>query len=221
MARRVVRDLRYSKVGVIADSTSFAARMARGFLDEADDLGAKPPIIQFLGGLKDWYALSDLLSADALADVDGLYVPVTGDDARGIINVALTSLERSSPRIPIFGSGEWADYPDASRMAQHKTLYEVDFMVDSTRAEVVQFDQEYRRRIGQPPDKPAFVGYDVARFLLQLEVDRDERVSLPDAFRSRTQYQGLGIRLYFGAGQVNQSVFFHAYGDNGVTRRED
>jgi ABC-type branched-subunit amino acid transport system substrate-binding protein len=215
MARRVVRNLRYSRIGVIADSTSFAGRMARGFIAEADDLGASLPIIGFLGGLGDWYALPDRFGADRLSQVDGLYIPVTGDDARGIINVALTGLDRTGPRIPIFGNGEWADYPDVARLAQHETVYDVDFMVDSTRAEVVQFDQEFRRRIGQSPDKPAFVGYDVTRFLLQIAVDRDERDSLPDAFRTRARYQGLGIRLYFGHGQVNQSVFFHSYARNG------
>ena len=221
MARRVVRNLRYTKIGVIADSASYAARMARGFIDEADDLGAATPLVGFLGGLSDWYALADRFGADALAHVDGLYIPVTGDDARGIINVALTSLERTSPRIPLFGNGEWADYPDVARLAQHETVYDVDFMVDSTRAEVVQFDQEYRRRTGEAPDKPAFVGFDVTRFLLQLATDLDERASLPDAFRTRAPYEGLGIRLYFGDGQVNQSVFFHSYGDNGVTRGEE
>lgn len=216
MARRVVRKHRYSRVGVVADSTSYAGRMAKGFVREARTLGASTPIVTWLGGLKDWYALSVKLNSAALSTVDGLYVPVTGDDAGGVINVALTGFDRSSPTIPLFGNGEWADYPDRPRMASHRVLYAVDFMVDSTRAEVVQFDQEYRRRMGASPDKPAFVGYDVTRFLLQFAVEYDDDLSLPDAFRTGATYRGLGINLFFGDGQVNQSLYFLTYGHNGV-----
>jgi len=220
MARRVIRRLRYTRLGVIADKTSFAGRMADGFISEAGDLGASIRFVSRLNGLKDWYTLEDRLGVDTLSTIDGLYMPITGDDARGVINIALTGLARRSPSIPLFGNGEWADYPDQPRMVQHKVVYAVDFHVDSTRAEVVQFDQEYRRRMGQEPDKPAFVGYDVTRFLLQHAVEYDATVSLPDVFHSGVVYRGLGINLYFGNGQVNQSLFFLAYGENGVTMLE-
>lgn len=217
MARRVIRKLRYSRVGIVADSASFAGRMADGFLDEASSLGASIPIMGWLHGLPDWYSLADKFDAEKLMHVDALYVPVTGDDARGIINVALTGFDQLRPTIPIFGNGEWADYPDRQRMVRHRARYAVDFRIDSTRAEVVQFDQEYRKRMGQSPDKPAFVGYDVTRFLLQFATAYDEDLSLPDAFRSSAVYRGLGMSLFFGDGQVNQSLFFLAYGENGVT----
>jgi ABC-type branched-subunit amino acid transport system substrate-binding protein len=220
MARRVVRNMEFSRLGVIADSTSFAGRMAQGFIDEAAALGAAIRIIGWLENLRDWYVLPDRFHADTLTRVDGLYIPVTGDDARGVINIALTGLARTDPTIPLFGNGEWADYPDATLMAQHEALYAVDFLVDSTRAEVVQFDQEFRRRMGQAPDKPAFVGYDVTRFLLQYAREFNESISLSDAFRSGVSYQGLGVNLYFGSGQVNQSLFFLSYGENGVTRSD-
>ena len=51
-------------------------------------------------------------------------------------------------------------------------------------------------------------------------VEYDATVSLPDVFHSGVVYRGLGINLYFGNGQVNQSLFFLAYGENGVTMLE-
>lgn len=220
MARRVARNLRRPTIGVIADSTSFAGRMAEGFIEELARVGGSVPLVGWLRGLRDWYALGDRFGADALVQVDGLYIPVTGNDARGVINVALTSLEKSSTTIPLFGNGEWAEYPDVAKMARHKVLYTLDFHVDSTRAEFVQFEQEYRRRMGQAPDKPAFVGYDVTRYLLQFASDTESAADLPDAFRSATRYRGLGIEIFFGRGQVNQSVFFLAYGPGGVAIAE-
>lgn len=208
MARYAVRRLRHTRLGVIADSASFAGRMADAFVREAIELGATVPIRGLLTTLNDWYEISDTYSSDQLSELSSLYIPVSGENAAGLLAVALDQLDQAASEVNLLGNGEWSNHPDTERLTRHHAVYGVDFSVDSTLTQTVAFDREFRRRLGRAPDQPAFVGYDVTRFL----VDRIESVDgndekLADAFHESI-FQGLGIRIDFSEGQINQSLFF-------------
>jgi hypothetical protein len=69
----------------------------------------------------------------------------------------------------------------------------------------------------------AVVGYDVTRFVQEaatkLKVagqDSSDPVQLADAIRAAPPFDGIGIRLDFRGGQVNQAMFYHRYRDGRV-----
>jgi branched-chain amino acid transport system substrate-binding protein len=226
MARYAVQRLRHSKLGVIADSTSYAMRMAQGFEEEALELEADVSLVVLLNGLNDWYSIAERFGArgteegdNELAALNALYVPVTGENASGLATVALDEVGLADPQLNLLGNGEWAHVPDIDGMKNHELVYASDFRVDSTSNDVVEFDQQYRLRMSRSPDQPAFVGHDVTSFLLDRldSISADE--SLVQAFHDSGEFRGFGVRLYFGDDQVNGSMFFSRFTRSGL--RED
>jgi hypothetical protein len=154
-----------------------------------------------------------------LQDLDAVYLPVTGEDASGLAVVGLDEIDDVSPQLRLLGNGEWAHLPERERMAHHSFVFATDFRVDSTRSEVIEFDQRFRSRMSRSPDQPAFVGYDVTSFLIdRLRSIRNDD-ELVESFHEGGEYRGFGIRLHFGEGQVNRSLFFSRLTDRGL--RED
>ena len=219
MARHAINRLRYNRLGVMAETSTFAARMADGFAAEAESLRAEVQINKRLRGLRDWYSISESFVGETgqqLAGVQALYVPITGENAAGLAAIALDEIALSDARLPLLGNGEWSHYPDVDRMALHELVYAVDFRVDSTRSEVERFDREYRNRMSRSPDQPAFVGYDVTKYMLEQVRNLGRNESLVESFHVGGEYEGLGIRLNFGGTQVNQSLFFAQFTNEGV-----
>jgi branched-chain amino acid transport system substrate-binding protein len=231
MARYAVQRLRHGSIGVLADSTSFAERMARAFEEEALELGAEVPLFGLFTGLDEWYSIAERYGAteddeedtegpgpNRLEELDALYLPVTGEDAAGLATIALDELNFANPNLPLLGNGEWAHVPEPERMARHRMVYGSDFRVDSTDSDVVEFDREFRRRMGRSPDQPAFVGFDVTSFLLGRLRSISQTESLIQSIHDSGEFSGLGIRIYFGDDQVNRSLFFTRYTDQGWRR---
>ena len=226
MARHAIQRLRHSRLGVIASADSYAARMAEAFEEEARELEVEVPLVAFLEELREWYLIAETFASvdgeavvdpnNRLATLDAVYVPVTGGDAAGLASIAMDEINLVDPRLPILGNGEWEHVPEVELMIQHGLVFASDFRVDSTNSDVVEFDRQFRLRMSRSPDQPAFVGHDVTAFLLDRLQSIGQDGSLMEAFHDRGEFRGYGIRLYFGDGQVNQSLFFSRFTERGL-----
>jgi hypothetical protein len=82
---------------------------------------------------------------------------------------------------------------------------------------VQRFVRRYRLLTGNTPDelstdgrRLAYVGYDVARFLLTT-LSPSAPGPTPRALRSAPTYEGLGVRIGFQGENGNQALFIHRY----------
>jgi len=226
MARYAVQRLRYSNLGVIADSASYAARMAEGFEAEARELDANVSLVAMLTELSEWYSIAERFGGrgddqgeNRLGVLDALYLPVTGENASGMATIALNEVGLVDAQLQLLGNGEWAHVADTDRMSGHGLVFASDFRVDSTSGEVLEFDRKFRLRMSRSPDQPAFVGRDVTAFLLERLDSIGPDQSLVQAFHDSGEFRGFGVRIFFGDDQVNTSIFFSRYTQSGL--RED
>jgi hypothetical protein len=210
MARYAVEGLGYRRLGVVSEAGSFGEDMAEAFADEASSLGAAVVFQERLAGSAGWGDLERRVGASVLARAQGIYLPVTGEDASDHAADALRSLEAlPAPPRPL-GNTEWegltGSRPRASRLA---ALFTTDFF--SAPGTVDAFGSRYRQLSGIGPDRLSIMGYDLTRFLLS-EVEGDEG-TLVERLRDADTFQGLAHRFNFDGGQVNSALFVLAYRD--------
>ncbi len=216
MARLAVEDLGVSTVGVAAErGNSISERMAEGFQEEALRLGADVAFFELLPTVRDWGQLPELVGLDALRAAQALYLPVSGRNAPRTIETVLNSLDQYNVTPRVLGNSEWDDLPFKRLAGAFGVLYTDDFYVDDADPAVQAFDQEYRKLAGQAPGRLAYVGYDVARFLLQ-QWTRHANVPLEEALHQSEPYQGLGMRIDFRTGNTNEAIFFLRYNNESV-----
>ncbi len=208
MARLAVEDLGARAVGVAAErGNSISERMAEGFQEEALRLGADVAFFELLPSSRDWGQLSERVGPEALRAIDALYLPVSGRNAGRSIEAALNSLDRANVSPRVLGNSEWDGLASKRLASAFGVVYTEDFFVDEADAAVEAFDRDYRRLAGQAPGRLAYVGYDVARFLLA-QLTRADGASLPEALRRAEPYQGLGTRIDFRQSNANEAIFF-------------
>jgi ABC-type branched-subunit amino acid transport system substrate-binding protein len=222
MARFATRNLRQSRFGIVADRSpdGISASMADGFERSAQDAGAEVPLYVMLPDARAWYDLENYLSADTLAGLDALFMPLSANGAARRIDAALSTLQRFGITARPLGNTAWDRLPgpvaaDASRM---RTVYTSDFHVEPEDAAVRQFLDRYAELTGSPlrdPDEErlAITGYDVARYLIA-QMRRDPARPLHSALRDAPPADGLGTRLHFDGEQINQALFFLTYRDS-------
>jgi len=206
------------RVGVVAQRGTFSETMADAFMDEMIQRGGEVAFVERLASQELWFRLPEVLSA-RLAEADALYLPVTGADApeyaagalRGVDQL-LTDAARTG--LQIFGNAEWSGL-DASRVraSQYRTTFTNDFYVDPSSAPARAFAERYRALAGIAPDRLAYAGYDITRFVLEQLRERRSEEALGDLLRRARPYAGLGHRIDFGGGAVNQAMFIERYED--------
>jgi len=226
MARFVEDGLLADSVAVVYERRSRISReIANSFQTEAaqNDLGV--PFVLPLDNAASWSRLPELVDADStltdslLATTDAVYMPMSGRNASGKLQDALTGLGRLNIDRAL-GNAEWHDLPIRRLASQFKATYSNDFYVQTARPEVQTFIRRYRMLTGETPDhlsvrgrRLAYAGYDIARFLLEVLSPSDASPG-PAALRSASEYDGLGTRIDFQGANVNQSLFFHRYRTN-------
>ncbi len=215
MARLAFNHLRLRRVGVVAESgNSISERMAEGFQEEARRLGADVEFFQLLSTARDWGELPDVVGDDVLAKVDAVYLPVHRDldrDAHRLIEETLGGLDRLASTPRVLGGSKWHDVPFKSRASAFNVTYTDVFYVDHTQPEVQAFQQRYRAlTTGQKPGRLAYVGFDVARYLI-LHLAQQHEQALPDVLRAADLYQGLGTRIDFNDRNANEALFLLHY----------
>lgn len=216
MARFAVQELGVRSFGVAAmRGNSISERMAEGFQIEAKQLGARVDFSCLLGESSAWSQLAAQLGPEALAQVEALYLPLSGTSAPSLIRSALGSLARADVQLRLLGDAEWHDLPIAPQASRFGTVYANDFYVDADDPAVRAFKQHYQDLTGRSLDRLSFTerrlaytGYDVARFLL---AQMAKGGAVAEAINAAPRYQGLGIRLDFSEGNVNTAMYFHRY----------
>ena len=221
MARLAIDSLGLRRVGVAAErGNTISERMAEGFHQEALRLGANVLFYELLSSSRDWTQLPDLVGNNALAAVDAVYLPIHRDrdrDAHRIMEETLSSLGRlpSPPRV--LGGSKWHNVSFAGQARALNVTYSDVYYVDDGQAEVRTFKRRYREMSGgQQPGRLAYVGYDVASFLI-IHLAQQMGQPLPDLLRASAPYQGLGTRIKFtNGGGSNEALFLLHYTPAGI-----
>ncbi len=196
---------------------SESERMAEGFQEQALEEGDEVVFFNRVENVRAWPALADSIGRDTLSRAEAIYLPLSGSDAPRAIRGALSSLSGTGVRI--LGNSEWHDRPIEAEASRFQVTYTNDFYLDETRPEVQSFIRRYREATGDTPDaldytaeRLAYTGYDVARYLLEkLARSGEEDRPLHEVLREAPRYDGLGIRIDFDGGNVNQALFYHRY----------
>lgn len=221
MARFALRGLMMDEFGIIAerDPDAISERMAEGFQEEVMLQGGELTFYELLESRSDWGALGDLIGADTLRAVEAVYVPLAGGGAINRIDAVFTSLERvDASRVRVLGNTEWHDLPHPNRASQFGTTYSTDFYVDQSDESVQAFMRQFRDVTGRNADpssttgRLAFTGYDVTRYVLA-QARSTRSGTLREQLLEAPMYQGLGLRIDFRGGNVNQALYYFRYQD--------
>lgn len=219
MADYAVRDLRLDRFGIFAEqgANSISERMAEGFQEEALRLGAEVMFFDLLPNARAWYQLSGRVGRDTLRSVEAVYLPIDGPNAAQQVEAALNELHRTGVPLRLLGNTRWDQVANRDRASDFYTTYTNEFYAPSTAPNVQSFQRRYRDLAGSSPDRLAYVGYDVAQYLLaRLEEELETGEPLPQLIRQAPRFDGLGTRIDFEGDTVNQALFILGYRDGAV-----
>jgi ABC-type branched-subunit amino acid transport system substrate-binding protein len=213
MARYATDELGLQNLGTIAEPEGVGRAMADAFTDEARAREADVPLDFRLASERDWFRLPDVLQPEMLAGLDALYLPTIGDQGSEHAAGAMRGLEEMGVVPRPLGNESWAGLQASrARAARHQVLFTDVFFVDPLSPDAARFQEAYLRLSGAAPDRLAYAGYDTARFLIDVVDGRRGETTIADAMRAAPRYQGLGHRLHFAGGQVNEALFVLGYG---------
>jgi len=218
MARFAVNGLRLDSLGVISssDDRRVGERLSDGFVQVASELGAKINFISILPDESFWYQLSDLMPTDTLQYVQAIYVPLATRDPVTLAGAVLSAFERTGRTPRLLGNAAWHDLPQKTNAAHFTTTYANDYFVDEEDPQYEAFKNEFEILSGKSVNRLGVTGYDVTSFALRA-LSRGDSRQLYDVIRHMPPYEGLGLRIHFDGGNVNQYFFFHRYRDNSLT----
>ncbi len=210
MAHFAVEDLQLSRLGVLAETGSYGEVMARGFQDEAAALGAQVLLARSIPA-DDWERLPTVVGVGTMAQVEAVYLPVTGSDGAQHAAEALRGMEEMSLEgvVRTLGNTEWEGLEASrARASRFGTYYTADFYLDDEASS--DFVGRYRDLSGIPADRLALIGHDTAVFILN-QISGGVEGTLADKIRNARLHRGLAHKIDFGGGQVNRSLFIMAY----------
>jgi len=214
MAQYAVNSLGLDTVAVLAEMGALGEASALAFRHEAERLGA---FVQhfFLKDLEsEGYDISEytgyLSKTDTLVPspgLKGIYAPFTGAAAPTLIRNLLTDLEASRSDYILLGSEEWADTDlENTRLPETSIHYTQSFEIRYGETDVEEFASSFRLRFQTEPNRFAFIGYDVTKFVLNTL----NRVGNPDLLKQGLHelknYRGLSGQFGFDSEHINQKV---------------
>jgi ABC-type branched-subunit amino acid transport system substrate-binding protein len=232
MARFAAEGLLTKSASIIyEDGIADSERMAEGFRAEAKEQSFDVPFTLRLDSPRDWSRLPEAIEDDStitdsmFAATEAFYLPIAGRNASGKIQDALTGLSRLNTDARVLGNSSWHNLTVKKEASRFTATYANDFHVQTKRPEVQRFVRRYRLLTGATPGRLsapeerrlAYTGYDVTRFLLETLSPTGMRLR-PADLRSASLYEGLGMKIDFEDGNVNQAMFFHRYRNNRVER---
>jgi ABC-type branched-subunit amino acid transport system substrate-binding protein len=210
MARFAVESLSMTDFGILAEyNNSLSERMAEGFQDEIERMGAQLRFVKMVDGKNGWFRLADQMQDDSLAGLDAIYLPITGGQAPSLIKAALDNLDRLELPIKLLGNKEWDDLPSRTQPSKYSATYTNDYYVSDANPLVEVFRSKYAELAEEEPGPLAFIGYDIGQYLANL-ISRDDS-PLEEKLLVAPPYQGLAIKLHFAGGNVNQAMFYERY----------
>lgn len=214
MAQFAVNSLGLDTVAVLAEMNELGGASALAFRHEAERLGA---FVQhfFLEDLKsNGYDISEytahLSKTDTLVPSPGLkavYAPFTGSAAPTLIRNLLTDLEASESDYILLGSEEWADTElERIRLPGTSIHYSQSFDIKYGDTDVENFASNFRLRFQTEPNQFAFIGFDVARLILNTLNRVENPDYLKNGLREMKNFRGLSGNIGFNDEHVNQKV---------------
>ena len=217
MARAAVSELGLESFGVVSlERDAVSTARARGFAEAAYRSRATIAFEVPLQSSSDWLRLPELIGIAQLAEVDGLYLSVEAGSEQDVVRLVEGVLERLG-RIPsaphVLGASAWNDL-ELGVFAQRLDVSYVDvYHVNELSNEVRNFKHAFREMSqGNAPDRLAFIGYDVARMLLQYVGTAED---LASTLRGGTQFEGVATRIRFDRDQRNRTLFLFNHSPNG------
>ena len=213
MARYATDELGLQSLGTIAEPDGYGRTMADAFTDEARAREAEVPLDFRLASARDWFRLPDVLEPEMLSGLDALYLPTLGDQASEHAAAAMRGFEEIGVVPRPLGSEGWGGLQASrARAARYQVLFTDAFFVDPRSPDAARFQEAYVRLSGAAPDRLAYAGYDSASFLIGVLGRLRGEDTIADGIRSAPRYQGLGHRLHFAGGQINEALFVLGYG---------
>lgn len=198
-------------LGVVTEAgNEVSEQMAEAFRQEVRRLGNQVALYKRLPGAEGWHDLSRQLGGGNVENLDALYLPIAGSNARELVNAALSGIDRLGQRVRILGNSNWHDLPTKQLASTYNTIYGRVFHPEANEAEGRSFREQYRQLAGQSPNRLAYTGYDVTRFLLT-QMQAHPNAPLHEALHQGETYEGLGMRFNFEEGNVNEAMFFLRY----------
>lgn len=219
MARFAVNGLRLRELGVVAehDEHGISGVMGDAFADEARQMGATVRFVQMLPDTRSWFSIEDHIPADSLRAVRGIYAPLSGSAADQLAGALLDGLgglltTSEQSRLRVLGNAEWHDLPMRAEASRFGVTYSNDFYFDRTTDAAQAFTRRYRSMTGVAPGRLGIVGYDLGRYLIN-NVESEDALEVRARLLAAPAYEGLGVRVLFGGGQVNRQMYYHRYRD--------
>ena len=210
MARQAMRD-GMSRFGVAARlNDQVAERMAEGFQDELLQRGLDVLFYELIESNLAWSDIEQLVGPDTLGQVEAVYVAIAGANSTSQVQSLLRGLSEADANPQILGSDGWHDLPARDELSRYQTTYATDYYVDGRSDGVRRFDDAFRDFAGIGPDRPAYTGYDVTTYVLSRRLANPDE-ALHDILHNDVSYQGLGTRIDFSNGNVNQALFVFGY----------
>jgi len=217
MARMAIDRLGLNNLAVVAESSSgLSTRLAENFQGEATRLGANISYVATPVSLQEWLQNPDL--EEQLIDVEAIYLPVhtrQDTDTRRLIIQALQRLRQLPVSPHILGGTTWNDPVFSPHVQSLRISFADVFHVNENLSAIRTFKRKYEEVSGiEMPGRLAYVGYDITRFVIQhLEGDAN---TLQHRLQSSSIYHGLGTRIRFDSGGINQEMFLLTYRYGGV-----
>jgi len=218
MARFAVNGLRLDSFAVVLalDERKISERQADGFLEEASRLGASINMIHILPDENALYRMAEVLPADTLDTVHAVYIPLASRNPVATVGAIFSNLDRMNRDVRVIGNEGWQDLPQKTHASAYVTTYGDDFWINPTSEVYTLFERSFKQLAEQAPDRLGVTGFDVTNFVLESldEADGDSGRTLAQIMHSRAPFQGLGLRIHFDGGYVNQALYYHRYRDN-------
>ncbi|NBC19195.1 MAG: ABC transporter substrate-binding protein [Bacteroidetes bacterium] len=216
MATFAIRDMRLASFGLFAEqgTNSISERMAEGFQEESFRLGADVVFYEWLQARREWASVLDKVGMDSIRSVEALYLPIDGQGAPQLAEGILRSLDRAGTYPRVLGNTRWSGLRDAALASRFHVTYTTEYHLDADDEAVLNFEERYEALAGEAPDRLAYVGYDVAQYLLEHLVEHETTdTPLVDVLQAAPRYDGLATRIDFGQSNVNQAMFILTYRD--------
>jgi|GEM_PF-5944066 len=214
MAITAYQRLGLRRIGVFTQAGTEGHREAKAFKDAFAALGGRVTYHESnrfteygtVSAYLDTLLYRNTPTGDVLTH-DGVYIPFSQDGANAILEHFMTGLESRQWRIAVMGN-EMLGLMDhsADRLARlpifHTSL--VDVMPKYQRLE--QFRARYLARTQLNPNEFAYLGYDVATYLLQTLQRVQNPAYLPAELTRMDTFHGLGGQFRFNGSTVNRWV---------------
>ncbi|HET6567987.1 MAG TPA: ABC transporter substrate-binding protein [Rhodothermales bacterium] len=223
MADFAVRTLGLRDFGIIAeeDEQSISERMAEGFQQEALQLGAAVKFFSTFPTGDGWSHLPEEIGDVRLSTAKAVYMPLPGENSARKATAALTGLDQMNVSVQVLGNSEWNGLNAISDASKYNTTFSDEFLVDQSNPALQTFQDQYRATFGKAlvarDRRLPLTGYDVTRFILQ-QMGNGSGERLRQALHRAPRYQGLGIRLDFSEGNVNEALYFLRYEGGQIER---